>query len=220
MVAGPAALAVALILLPGWVYWRQAASPRTARSALGELFEVVAAGAVATGVTLLAYVSLPDRLGELKIGAHLINPADLSVEFVQSHATKVSWTVAAFVGIACALAALAAKAERWHRKRSSDDRSTYTPEVPIWVPALGNQDCVLSVELRDGRLVSGYLGGHSVDEDGTPTIFLTPPLVLETPRGPSALGARFLTKAANFGSHSLVIPGAEIICVWRKFDGD
>lgn len=221
MVAGPAALFVALLLLPGWVYWRFEASPRTARSALGELFEVVGAGAVATGATILAYVSVPDEVRGLKVGDGLIDPTDLSARFVQNHLTRVCWTVAALVAIACTLAALAARAQRWYRRHWANDRSTYAPEIPIWVRTLGDKDRVVTIDLRDGRRFTGYLGGHSVDDDGTPTVFLTPPLTLETPASRPVVGwAKQQPAVADFSGHAVTIPGPEIISVWREFSDD
>lgn len=85
------------------------------------------------------------------------------------------------VVFACSLAAVAACAQRQYSKHVGNDRSTYVPETPIWVQSMGNTDCVPTLDLRDGRRVTGYLRGHSIDDDGTPTVFLTPPLAVQMP---------------------------------------
>ena len=116
MVAGPAALAVALMLLPGWVYWRIQPSPRTARTALSELFEVLAAGAVATGVTCLAYVSAEEWLPAKRWPDGLLEPRQLaSPDFLEGHIALVSLTLVAIVVIACAGAVLVAKLQGFAR---------------------------------------------------------------------------------------------------------
>lgn len=219
---GPAALAVALLLLPGWVYWRLEASPRTTRTALGEFFEVVAAGALATGATVLVYASLPNRLAGYKVGDLLTDPADLTGAYVRQHITRASWSIAVMVGFACAVAALAAWAQRRYRKHVGNDRSTYVPETPIWVQSMGNTDCVLTLDLRDGRRVTGYLRGHSVDDDGSPTVFLTPPLVVQKPASSGWRRGRKDSSSSpdRFPIHAITVPGSEIVAVWREFGDD
>ena len=168
MPVGPTALAVALCLLPGWVYWRLEGRPRTARSSLGELFEVVGAGAATTGVALLAYVTLASKWDR-----YLVDPKDLSGTYVRDHLTKASWSAAAIVACACLLGALAAIAQRELRQRRAGERSTYLPETPLWVSALGGKpDTTVTVKITDGRRISGYLEGYEVDVDGPPSISL------------------------------------------------
>ena len=64
-------------------------------------------------------------------GDWLLDPKELSTQFVRNHFTVVSWTVAGLVTIACCLAILAAKVQRRYRKRRNGDQTTYSPEVPL-----------------------------------------------------------------------------------------
>ncbi len=213
MPGGPAALAVLLCLLPGWVYWRLEGRPRTTRSSLGELFEVVGAGAVASGLTVLAYVTITSH-GDLPV----VQPSELTAAYVRHNLTRTSWSLALVVAVACGLGALAAIVQRVLRQRQTGERSTYLPETPLWVSALGGRpETVVTVEIRDGRKVSGYLEGYEVDTDGPPSIFLAPPVQVERPAAVRAVLRRRGAEAEDFGRHSITIPGSEIVAVWVPY---
>lgn len=215
MPGGPAALAVLLCLLPGWVYWRLEGRPRTTRSSLGELFELVGAGALATGVTVLTYITVAERW-ELP----LVAPGDLTRMYARDHLARIGWSAAVVVAVACGLAALAAIVQRKGWQRWTGDRSTYLPETPLWVSALGGRpETVVTVEIRDGRKVSGYLEGYEVDVDGSPSVLLSPPVTLDYPTSPRPrLGRRSKAESDNFSHHSITIPGDEIIAVWVPYE--
>jgi hypothetical protein len=216
MPSGPDALAVALFLLPGWIYWRVEAQPRTARSALGELFEVVGAGAVATGVTLLAYVSLAPRLG-----SYLVDPRRMSDAFVREHLARASWSLATVVAVACLLAAAVALAQRKWRSTRDGERSAYLPETPLWVSALGGKpDTVVTVEMRDGRKVSGYLQGYDIETEGSPALFLSPPISLTSAEPDRGTGVCDQTEAQPFKGVSLSIPGSEVVAIWAPYNNE
>src|SRR3954454_698797 len=127
MPAGPAALVVALVLLPGWIYWRLEGSPRTSRSPLGELFEVVGAGALTSGVTALAYVLILDASDGGFRGIQLVDPTRATTAYVQDHLTRVALNVAVVVTLACVLAWLMALGQRNIRAHRDDDHSKYEP---------------------------------------------------------------------------------------------
>lgn len=215
MPSGPAALAVLLCLLPGWVYSRLEGRPRTARSSLGELFEVVGAGAVASGLTVLTYVTITGHW-DLPV----VQPSELTELYVRRNPTRTSWSVAVVVAVACGLGALAAKVQRELRQRQTGERSTYLPETPLWVSALGGKpETVVTVELRDGRKVSGYLEGYDIDADGSPSVFLSPPVKVDHPSAVRpVLRRRVAAEADDFSHHSITIPGSEIVAVWVPYE--
>ena len=220
MLAGPAALAVALLLLPGWIYWRLEASPRTARSSLGEVFAVLGAGAAASGVTLLVYVSLQKQATDQPIVGRLVNPSNLTSHYARDEFTRVVWSAAAFVLLACLVAAVGASIQRRIRRWRSGDYTVYEPETPLWVKTLGNVDAPITVDLRSGSRVTGYFGGHSVDDQGAPTIFVTPPLALTTPVEPPRFGRPREPRVETFESNAITIPGSEVLLVWTEYGDD
>lgn len=219
MPGGPAALLVALVLLPGWIYWRLEGSPRTSRSSLAELFEVVGAGALTSGVTALGYVLLLEATGTSIWGLGLVDPTRATAAYVQDHLTRVALNSAVVVATACALAALLGWGQARLRAWRDDDHAKYEPEKPLWIRSLGSTDRVITIETRDGRSVVGYFGGDSVDDEGVPTIHLTPPIAVLSP----AKARLWSRKPASpiredFSNDAVTIPGSEIIAVWSPHD--
>lgn len=221
MPGGFAALSVALVLLPGWIYWRLEGSPRLSRTALAELFEVVGAGLLTSGVTALGYVLLLDVTGGSVGGTRLADPTRATPLYVQEHLTRVALSSAAVVVTACALASLLGWGQARWRAHRDDDRAKYEPEKPLWIRSLGNRDHVITVETKDGRSISGYFGGDSVDDEGAPTIYLTPPIAVLTPSRSSRWGRKTLEPDRDdFSENAVTIPGSEIIAVWSPYSTD
>jgi len=186
---------------------------------LAELFEVIGAGALTSGVTALAYVLILDSSGGSLGKARLVDPTVTTNAYVHDHLSRVSLNVATVVGLACVLAWLLALAQRRIRTHKDDDHSRYEPENPLWVRSLGNRENLLTVEMKDGRQIIGYLGGHSVDDDGTPTIYLTPPLATLTPSAQRRCRGRHTDPVRDdYGKNAVTIAGTEIVAVWTSYD--
>ena len=165
-----------------------------------------------TGLTLLGYVNAAHLTDKI------VQPADLDDAYVAHHPTAMAWLVASLVGVSCLLAIVAAGIKRrWSGKGSG--RVRYVPHQPLWVSTLGSKaESIVTVDLRDGRRVTGYLEGYEVDGDSTPSLYLSPPLLVETV-GKTRIG-RPVNRADRFSGNAITISGSEVLAVWTAYTTD
>lgn len=214
MIAGPAALAVALILLPGWLFWRRESRPRVTGTNLAELFEVVGAGALFTGISVLAYLSITSAGPPCVAGLCVSDPRQFDARYVRANPAEIAWAVAVLVACACGLATLSANHLNRRRTLRAGEDLAYHPQVPLWVSALGGTSAAaLSVETRDGRRFTGYLGGYDIGDDAAPSVHLLPPVVIESPASRTLL-ASTKSESHTYSAHRVTLPGSEIVAVW------
>lgn len=213
MIAGPSALAIALCLIPGWLYWKFEGSPRTARSALAETFEVLVGSAATLGLASLAYLGIQSHWQ-----TPLADPAALVADGTNVDIWRRIWSFTSVLGAACLMAIAGASLQRWWRERSHG-RSSYDADTPLWASALGGRkEPVVSIQVKGGERYTGYLGGFEVTQQGaTPPILLLPPIEVERriPIGPRGRESR---TSRLYRADNIVIPGPEIVSVWIAND--
>lgn len=103
------------------------------------------------------------------------------------------------------------------RRKRDDDSSRYLPETPVWVRGLGGKsERVVTVDMRDGRRISGYLEAYEVDADGAPGIFLSPPIRVDW-IDPGRRWRPAEPKHDQFRGNGLTIAGSELTAVWSPY---
>lgn len=209
MIAGPSALLIALFLIPGWLYWKFEGSPRTARSALAETFEVLVVSAVALALAGWVYIAIEGHWS-----TPLVDPISLTGDVPRDQLVRTLWSLAALLGLACVFALLGVGLQALRRRRTQGG-STYHPDKTLWNHAFeGQKEPVVTVEVKSGQKYTGYLVDYEMTSQGaTPPIMLEPPISIESGL---AIGSRGRERrvARVYRQANVVIPGSEIVAVW------
>lgn len=208
MPGGPTALLVALLLVPGWIFTRTEGAPRTSRTGIEEVFHILVWSLASTGVAALAYVTFSHSAD-----TWLMPVSDLSGATLAESPLRTAWSAAALVTAASALAYFLGRSTRWIRTKRTGDRAVYRQEVPLWVAALpGSSNTVLTIDMKDGRQITGYLMGHEVTDDRTPDLHI------QSPRIVSPEQARWWNREPqpderSYSEHTMMLVGSEIASV-------
>lgn len=177
MPAGPTALVVALLLLPGWIFTRVEGLPRMSRSAVEEVLHLIACSLATAGVAVLAYVTTTEHFD-----TPLTQVTALTREGLADSPSRAAWSAAGLVGASCVIAWIGGAVVKWRRGRGADDETVYHPEASLWASFFpGAHGTVVDVQMRDGRLISGYFVGHDVTDERTPDLHIQEPRVATPP---------------------------------------
>jgi len=158
------ALLIVLALVPGWVYLRlvERLRPRSTDSPLNQLLEVLAVGAVTTGVSALVVSLLPHRW--LPITLDVDAWAAGGPDHLREHWQQAAITAAVIFALATIIAV------GLYRLRALSKPAEFVSHAN-WVQSLGerppNKAPYVGLHLEDGRLVEGELYSYSLDEDPT-----------------------------------------------------
>lgn len=208
MPGGPTALLVALLLVPGWIFTRAEGAPRSSRTSIEEVFHILVWSLASTGAAALGYVTLTESKD-----TWLMPVGDLSGVTLAESPIRTAWSAAALVAVASALAYLLGRSTRSLRTKRSGDQAVYRQEVPLWVTALpGSTDTVLTVDMKDGRQVVGYLRGHEVTDDRTPDLHLESPRIIY-PKRNRWWNRESQPDEKSYSEHTMLIVGLEIASV-------
>jgi Family of unknown function (DUF6338) len=156
---GLVVLAIALALVPGWLYLRlrERSRPPSNATGLSELLEVAAVGLITTGFSVLVVSLLPHSwtpgLVDLEAWAHKGN------DYLREHVRSTLVAAALVLGLASAIAFLLHKLQQ----RATHDR--FDAHSSVWGKALQPHDGKgrwISLQLRGGQLVEGLLHSASL----------------------------------------------------------
>lgn len=208
MPAGPTALVVALLLLPGWIFTRVEGLPRMSRSAVEEVLHLIACSLATAGVAVLAYVTVTEQFD-----TPLTQVTALTRKGLTDSPTRAAWSATILVVTSCVIAGLVGWAVKGRRGRRADDETTYHPEAALWASFFpGVHGTVVDVQMRDGRLISGYFVGHDVTDERTPDLHIQEPRVTNPPsRSLRQRTAKAESQAYPGGQMMLI--GTEIVSV-------
>lgn len=166
---------------PGYVYVRlvERSEPRADRSTLHEAVEFLVVGAV-TSTIAVAVVLIVARY------SHWLDPESLGTHtrhYVVVHPIRASSAVLAVLVLSYGGAALAALAAR------AGKETGHKPGSSAWMELLRTDakdpPLIVTVEMRDGRKVSGYLHGATAGVVGDRELALKKPIAV-TPQHGSA----------------------------------
>jgi hypothetical protein len=162
-----------LALVPGWLYLRlvnAGRAPSVQSDPLHQMLEVVAVGAMTTGISAFALLLVP----------HRFLPFVLDVEawavggsaYVREHPRELAYTVALVLALALLIAYCL-----YRLRRPSEFRNYGN----VWVHSIGERpkDRVpyLGLHLHDGRLAEGPLHSYTLEDgDGGRDIALARPI--------------------------------------------
>ena len=126
---------------------------------------------------------------------------------------RSAWSAVALVAVASALAYLLGRSARKVRTKRSGDQAVYRQEVPLWVAALpGSLDTVLTVDMKDGRQIVGYLRGHEVTDDRTPDLHIESPRIMY-PKQVRWWNRKSQPNERSYSKHTMLLVGSEIASV-------
>jgi hypothetical protein len=198
-------LVIVLALVPGWLYLRlrERRRPPSSATGLSQLLQVVAAGLLTTGISVLVLSLVLSLIPHRRLPwlIDLRAWGALGDDYLR-HNVRNSVISVAVVLVLASLAALAL--DRLQRSDSSD---RFHPESSVWGQALGNRPNGtvpwVGLKLRDGPLVEGVLHslsfGHE-DQDER-DIAITRPIRVTDEDGGSAREVEI---------DRVVVPGREI----------
>jgi hypothetical protein len=163
---GLVVLAIALALVPGWLYLRlrERSRPPSNATGLSELVEVAAVGLITTGLSALVLSLLPHTwlrgLVDIEAWAHEGN------DYLREHVRSTLVTAAVVLGLASAIAFLL------HTVQRGSARDRFDAQSSVWGKTMQPRDGKprwVSLQLRSGQLVEGQLhslslGYESYDE--------------------------------------------------------
>lgn len=167
---------------PGYVYLRVAEqrSARPARSGLLDAVELAVIGAFASTVALLVVLAVADCLLVLNIHALSRGPKT----YLENHPLRLLWIVAVVLVAAYGIAYLAARVSHFRQARSIRPAGTGWAQAFIWSRPHASDVIVVTVELRDGRKITGPLIGHTIEAEDNRELCLAAPLRVQP--GPAA----------------------------------
>jgi Family of unknown function (DUF6338) len=176
-------VAFAASLGPGYIYLRVAErrEPRQDRSQLLEAAELVVIGGLASSVAALLVLSLGDKVGVLETNQF----SNEGWKYVSTHPTRALGSFLAFLVISYGGAWLAALVIHQARPASFERTSMWHQVFKL---ASSTNRAFATVELRDKRVVSGYVFAYSSlpTEPGMAEIALHAPIKAKAPNAGAA----------------------------------
>jgi len=193
---------------PGYVYVRlsELREPRQKRSALLEAAELVFVGAIASSVAVLLSIAIATTtdLADVKaLSAHTRN-------YVLEHPLRVLGLIA--IGLAISYGGTALVAVLAHRGSPPTIKPGYSAWDLMLVDKPNEYRQYATAELRDGRVLSGFVGGFTLepDEPAKRELILVAPVRI---KGPGATGSMFLRDDA------VVLQSADILAISTQTHG-
>jgi Family of unknown function (DUF6338) len=163
---------------PGYAYLRVAErrGVRPERSGLVEGIELAVVGAFATTIALLAVVWAADQGNVVDVYTFTAHPR----HYLQDHPLRLLWLVALVLMVGYGLAWCAARTIYF---RKGPD---IVPGGTAWGDAFNGGTrpydvTLITVELRDGRRVTGALGGFTTDAGQNRELLLVKPIRVRLP---------------------------------------